>query len=310
MPDHGLDGALDVVGARGPWTHSEVSANGIRLHVVEAGTGPLVLLLHGFPEFWWAWRHQLTALADAGLRVVASDLRGYGGTDKPPRGYDGFTLTGDIAGLVRALGERDAMLVGADWGGLLAWVAATAHPRVVRRLAVIGMPHPLRLRAALVGDAAQLRATRHAMTFQAPRYPESQLTRDDAAYVGRLLRDWSGPAWRRTADFAIACQRYRAAMQIPAVAHSALEYYRWMMRSQLRPDGYRFRKLMSTPVTVPTLQLHGADDPNILSRSAQGSGRYVAAPYQWRAIEGCGHFPAEEAPDVVSGELIGWAKSD
>src|SRR5437016_1263164 len=90
----------------GPWLHRDVSANGIRLHVAEAGNGPLVVLLHGFPEFWWSWRHQLVALADAGDRVVAPDLRGYGASDKPPRGYDAVTLAGDIAGLVRAMGER------------------------------------------------------------------------------------------------------------------------------------------------------------------------------------------------------------
>jgi pimeloyl-ACP methyl ester carboxylesterase len=98
----------------GPWTHREISANGIRLHVAEAGGGPLVLLLHGFPEFWWSWRSQLPALADAGLRAVAVDLRGYGDSDKPPRGYDLWTLAGDVAGLVRALGGTRAALVGQD----------------------------------------------------------------------------------------------------------------------------------------------------------------------------------------------------
>ena len=126
----------------GPWTHRVVSANGIGLHVAEAGTGPLVLLLHGFPEFWWTWRHQLVGLADAGFRVVAPDLRGYGASDKPPRGYDAVTLAADVAGLVRALGERDATIVGHDWGGLLAWTVGTLHPRVVRRLAVLGAAHP------------------------------------------------------------------------------------------------------------------------------------------------------------------------
>ena len=103
-----------TVRVAGPWTHHEVSANGIRLHIAELGTGPLVLLLHGFPEFWWSWRHQLVGLAGAGLRAVAVDLRGYGDSDKPPRGYDGWTLAGDVAGLIRALGERSAAVVGHD----------------------------------------------------------------------------------------------------------------------------------------------------------------------------------------------------
>ena len=106
-----------MVRVAGPWTHRDVSANGIRLHVAELGEGPLVLLLHGFPEFWWSWRHQLTSLAEAGYRAVAVDLRGYGDSDKPPRGYDGFTLAGDVAGLVKALGAQRAHLVGHAWGG-------------------------------------------------------------------------------------------------------------------------------------------------------------------------------------------------
>ena len=293
----------------GPWTHRDVSANGIRLHVAEAGTGPLVLLLHGFPEFWWSWRHQLVGLSDAGFRVVAPDLRGYGASDKPPRGYDAVTLAADVAGLVRALGERDAMIVGHDWGGMLAWTVGTLHPRVVRRLAVLAAPHPLRLRSALVTDPrGQLRASRYAFAFQAPRLAEWLLTRNDAEYVGELFERWSGPAWRRTADYAEAVRRCREAVRIPKTAPSALEYYRWMLRSVVRPDGFRYAKSLSEPVTAPTLQLHGGLDSSVLPRTAQGSGRYVAAAYEWRLLDGVGHFAHQEAPERVTGELLRWAK--
>jgi pimeloyl-ACP methyl ester carboxylesterase len=293
----------------GPWTHRDVSANGVRLHVAEAGSGPLVLLLHGFPEFWWSWRHQLVGLADAGYRVVAPDLRGYGASDKPPRGYDAVTLAGDVAGLVRALGERDATIAGQGWGGLLAWTVGTLHPRVVRRLAVLGAPHPRRLRSALIGDPrGQLRASGYAFAFQTPRHAESLLTRDDAAYVERLMRRWAGPRWQRSEDFAEAVPRCRAAMRIPKTAHCALEYYRWMLRSVPRPDGLRYARLLAEPVTAPTLQLHGQLDTCLLPRTAQGSGRYVAAAYEWRLLDGVAHFPQEEAPDTVTGELVRWAK--
>ncbi|HEX5496150.1 MAG TPA: alpha/beta hydrolase [Mycobacteriales bacterium] len=295
----------------GPWSHREVSANGVRLHVAEAGQGPLVLLLHGFPEFWWAWRHQLTGLADAGYRVVAPDLRGYGASDKPPRGYDAYSLAGDVAGLVRALGERDAMIAGHGWGGTLAWTVATLHPRVVRRLVTVGTPHPLRLRAALFSDPrGQLAASRYMLTFQAPRYPETLLTRNGAEYVGQLLAAWSGSRWRRTVDYGEAVRRYTEAIRIPATAHCALEYYRWSMRSLTRSDGWRYAKVMQQPVTAPTLQLHGAVDRCMLPRTAQGSGRYVAATYEWRLLDGVGHFPHEEAPEAVTGDLVRWAKGD
>ena len=121
----------------GPWTHRYVAANGARFHVAEAtdpsADGPLVLLLHGFPEFWWVWRAQLPALAEAGYRAVAMDLRGYGGSDKTPRGYDPVTLAQDVSGVVKALGERSAVVVGHGWGGYAAWATAVLHPREVPR---------------------------------------------------------------------------------------------------------------------------------------------------------------------------------
>lgn len=121
----------------GPWQHRFVDANGVRFHVVEMGSGPLILLLHGFPEFWWTWQHQIPALAEAGYRVAAVDLRGYGASDKPPDGYDVYTMASDITGLIRALGERDAVVVGHDLGGTLGFAAAGFHPRSFRRLVVL-----------------------------------------------------------------------------------------------------------------------------------------------------------------------------
>jgi pimeloyl-ACP methyl ester carboxylesterase len=291
----------------GPWTHRDISANGVRLHAAEAGEGPLVLLLHGFPQFWWAWRSQLVEVAAAGFRVVAPDLRGYGASDKPPRGYDLPTLSADVAALVRALGEQDAVVVGHDWGGLLAWTTAALHPRSVRRLVVLSMAHPRPLRASIT-DPRQRRALRHALRFQLPRLPERRLTRADDDPVAELMRRWAGPDWTHTADFAEAVARYRAAARIPQAAYGAMEYYRWAGRSQLRPDGLRYARRMAAPVSAPTLQLHGALDPYVLPATARASGQYVAGAYEWRELPGTGHFPAEEAPDQVSADIIRWAK--
>ncbi len=287
----------------GPWTHRAVHAGGTRFHVVEAGDGPLVLLLHGFPQFWWTWRHQLVSLPAAGYRAVAADLRGYGASDKPPRGYDLPTLAMDAAGLIRALGETGAIVVGHDWGGLLAWTMGALDPKVVRRLVPVSAPHPLRLRASLITDPlGQLRASGHSLGFQLPALPERRLTADGGALVGRLLDEWSGPEWPPE-DVALT---YRDAFRIPGVAHCALEYHRWFGRSQLRPDGLRYARQMRAEVEAPTLQLHGSLDSCILPRTAQGSSRFVAAPYRWRMIEGAGHFPHEERPEQFDAELIAW----
>ena len=304
-PPDGQPDATSVL-LPGPWTHRDISANGVRLHVAEAGSGPLVLLLHGYPQFWWTWRHQLTALADAGFHAVALDLRGYGASDKPPRGYDLPTLAADIAALVRALGEQDAVLVGHDWGGLLGWTTAALHPRSVRTLVVLSMAHPRRLRAAMA-DPGQRRASRYALRYQLPRLPERRLTRADDDPVADLLQRWAGPAWTGTADFAGAVERYRSAARIPQAAYGAMEYHRWAARSQLRPDGLRYARRMAAPITAPTLQLHGELDTCVLPSTARGSGRYVAGAYEWRELPGIGHFPQEETPDVVSAAIAGWA---
>jgi pimeloyl-ACP methyl ester carboxylesterase len=292
----------------GPWAHRFVNANGTRLHVVEAGTGPLVLFLHGFPEFWWAWHHQVRAVAEAGFRAVAVDLRGCGASDKPPRGYDGYTMAADVAGLIRALGERGAILVGSGYGGLLAWAAATFHPRLVRRLVVVGAAHPLRLRAALVTDPrGQLAAALPVLRFQVPRF-EHVLTRDGAALAGEYLRRWGGPDWVDGPDFADYETHCRDAIRIPQAAFCAMEAYRWALRSALRLHGYRFVKALQRPIVSPTLQLHGAVDPATLPRTAQGSGRYVIADYEWRLIDGVGHFPHVEVPELITAEILRWAK--
>ncbi|WP_369259446.1 alpha/beta fold hydrolase [Geodermatophilus amargosae] len=264
-------------------------------------------MLHGFPQFWWTWRAQLPALAAAGFRAVAPDLRGYGASDKPPRGYDLPTAASDVAALVRALGERDAVVVGHDWGGLVAWTMAALHPRVVRRLVVVSMAHPRLLRAGL-RDAAQRRALRHVLRFQLPRLPEWRLTRTDDDPVAEWLRNWAGPDWTQTADFAEAVGRYRSAARIPQAAYGSMEYFRWAGRSQVRPDGLRYARRMAAPVTAPTLQLHGDADPLVLPRTARGSGRYVAGAYEWCELPGVGHFPPEEAAAELGTAIAGWAR--
>ena len=284
----------------GPWRHRDVVASGLRFHVAEHGPadGPLALLLHGFPEFWWSWRHQLVALGEAGFRAVAVDLRGYGASDKPPRGYDGYTLSADVAGLVRALGSRDAWLIGHDWGGALAWSTATLHPGVVNRVTVLSCPHPLRFAEALRTDRQQLRMSGYMAGFQVPMLPEKRLCEGDL--VERLMQRWGGPSFPDD-ETVIRCTE---AMGIPGTATCALEYYRWAFRSRVRPSGHRFSRLMAQGVRAPVLQLHGALDGGIRPESAHGSGAWAHGPYELQVLEGLGHFPHEESPELITAMLL------
>lgn len=308
-----LPGAPDssIVLVDGPWTHRTVRANGIALHVAELGSGPMVLLLHGFPQFWWAWHQQLVDLADAGYRAVAVDLRGYGASDKPPRGYDSPTLAADMAALVTSLGESAALVVGTDLGGTLAWTMAAAHPRVVRGLVVVGAAHPLRMRAALhlgSGSAQRTAWLGTLRTFQVPRRAENLLSRD-SRWVRALFDRWSGSRWRAAPTYAEDVERYAEAMRIHPVSYSAAEHYRWEWRSRFRKDGRRFTATMRAAITAPVLHLHGGDDRCVLPGTAQGSGQFVSGPYEWRVLAGVGHFPHNEVPEFVSGEIVRWAKN-
>ena len=175
-----------------------------------------------------------------------STCAGYGASDKPPRGYDGYTMAGDVAGLIRALGERTAYLVGAGYGGMIGWATAAFHPKLVRRLVVLGAAHPLRLRAALATDPrGQLAAAGPVLKFQLPRF-EHVLTRNNAALVGEYMAMWGGPDWVGTDEYRDYERCCREAMRIPQAAFCALETYRWAARSALRLQGYRFVKQLQT----------------------------------------------------------------
>ncbi|WP_324193019.1 alpha/beta hydrolase [Nocardia transvalensis] len=294
----------------GPWTHKDVHANGIRFHVVEAAPAhavfaetPLVLLLHGFGDFWWSWRHQLTGLAELGYRAVAVDLRGYGDSDKPPRGYDGWTLAGDVAGLIRALGHTEATLVGHAEGGLVCWATAVLHPRLVRSIALVSSPHPVALKQAVLRDRRQRSAwLPNFLRYQPPRYGEHLLTRRNGFEVERLLRQRVGHDWSRTTDFVDTAHRMRSAIRISGVAHCALEYQRWAFRSQWRPDGYRFMSAMREPVRVPVLVLHGDADRYILDTTVHRAHR-LSPDRRIVRVPGVGHFAHQESPESVTAEL-------
>lgn len=289
----------------GPWQHAYVAANGARFHVATLGRpeGPPVVLLHGFPQFWWAWRHQITALADAGHLVVAMDLRGYGGSDKTPRGYDPFTLAGDVAGVVSALGLPRAALVGHGWGGYVAWAVAVLHQRQVSSLATVSAPHPSwMLRSLRPGQG--LKGLGHVLAMQLPWLPERRLRSPRSGYLAGHLSAWAAPGSGFPSADELAT--YQSALAQWPSPHCALEFHRWLLRSRVRDDGRRFNTAMRSPVQVASYTIFGGADPALPDPRRDRSGRYVDAEYRTTILDGVGHFAPEEAPDRVSEMLVDW----
>lgn len=281
-----------------------LTANGIRFQALAAGPddGPLVLCLHGFPELARSWRHQLPALAGAGYRAVAPDLRGYGETDVQGP-YDVRTLAADVAGLVGALGRERAVVVGHDWGGAVAWSTAALHPTVVERLVVLNCPPATELFRTMLRSPRQLRKSSYILFFQLPRLPERRLAEDGAAAIARAL---VGGSHRRGVWPAEELDAYRAAFARPGRAKAAIDWYRVAFRRTLRPR----RRRPFPRVAAPTLVLWGVEDRFL--------GRELVAPERLRSvladgntprviwIEDAGHFVQNEAPERVNTELLRW----
>jgi pimeloyl-ACP methyl ester carboxylesterase len=275
----------------------DVSTNGIRLRCHLAGEGPLVVLLHGFPERWFSWEPQLRALAAAGYRAVAPDLRGYGDSDRPAAGYDVDTLSADIAGLIEALGETRATVVGHDWGGALTWCIAERYPARVQRFAVLNCPHPWVLRnVGLFGSRRQFARSWYILFFGLPGLPERQLSRDHAAAIPQIFR---GGAFDRTRFTDALIQPYRDSIRGPDDVTPMLAYYRAALRGALRPIA------PPRPIDAPGLLLWAEEDP-ALGTELISPHLAFARSLRVERIPRCGHFVQIERPDEVSARLLRW----
>ena len=271
---------------------SEYAAvNGVQLHYRESGRGPLVILLHGFPEFWYAWRHLIPALADAGYHAVAPDLRGYNLSGKPPgiRSYALHTLADDIAALIHHLGERRAHIIGHDWGGMVAWQLAMAHRDFVDRLVVLNAPHPRALRREL-GSLDQVLRSSYGLLFQLPRLPEWLIARDDFALVRRLF---TNDPTRRDAFTSLDIDRYVTALARPWALTSALNYYRAAVRHPpVRTPSF------SSRIDAPTLVIWGDRDRYLIPRLADGLEAWVPDVRVERVAEASHWLPSDAPADV------------
>lgn len=282
-------------------THAYATVNGINLHFVEKGAGPLVILLHGFPEMWWSWRHQIPALAQAGYRVVAPDLRGYNDTDaKGP--YDVDTLRDDVVALLDHLGAEKAVVVAHDWGGYVGWHLATTRPSRVDRLAVLNCPHPVLLQQALFTRPSQLRRSWYIFAFQLPILPERVLLRDKGQATARIVRSMAIDKTNFGLD---ELEPLVAAIRKPGRAAAMVGWYRAALRAGLRGGRAGPPALRAyAKITVPTLLLWAMDDHALgYDDLVPGTERFVPG-LEIQTLARCGHFVQAERPDEVNRRLL------
>lgn len=267
----------------------------VRLHYVEAGEGPPVVLLHGFPDFWYSWRFQIPALAGAGFRVIAPDMRGYNLSSRPPgvSPYAPGRLAADIRDLIAERGATRACVAGHDWGAAVAWVTAMRHPDAVERLAILNVPHPRRMREALRRPSRQLMRSWYMFFFQLPWVPERLVRTGDWRALRAPLAD-ARPGAFTPADL----DRYREAWSQPGAVTAMLNYYRAAMR---RPPGGGGPL---PPIQAPTLVIWGERDRHLGAELAEPERRDVPHLDRVVRLPDASHWVQHDEPERVSELLI------
>jgi pimeloyl-ACP methyl ester carboxylesterase len=316
-------------------THRTVETNGIRMHVAEAGTGPLVVLCHGFPESWYSWRHQLHALAEAGFHAVAPDMRGYGQTDKPEAidHYTLFHVVGDMVGLVEALGEETAVIAGHDWGAPVAWHAALLRPDRFR--GVIGLSVPYRPRGPVRPTTAMPQtddAVWYQLYFQEPGIAEAEYDNNVRTVFRSGLISISGDAPPDARPFGMVPRRggglflqNREPPPLPDwLTEADVDFY----TAEFTRSGFRgglnwYRNIdrnwellapfAGMPVTVPALYIAGDRDPVVrfpgMDRLIPSLAHFVPQLRGTKMLPECGHWTQQERPQEVNAAMINFLRS-
>ncbi len=278
--------------------HGYAEHDGVRIHYAEMGEGPLVVMIHGFPDFWYTWRHQMAGLADA-YRVVAIDLRGYNLSDQP-EGVEAYAmplLIGDVAAVIRHLGEESAVIVAHDWGGVIAWQFAYALPQMVEAMVILNLPHPNGLNQAWSGNAEALAGTDYARVFREgnPADPE--------VFFGLPMTPQTLSGW--VADEA-AKARYVEAFERSSF-DGMLAYYKANYPDLTDPN--REPPAPLPPLAKSTLMFHGLEDTALHSDALNNTWDWIDAEFTLVTVPGAGHFVQQDAAELVTSTMRQWLDS-
>lgn len=272
------------------WTSDFITTNKVKLHYVTQGEGPLMLMLHGFPEFWYSWRHQIPEFAQA-YKVVAVDLRGYNESDKPKElsAYSIKELILDVKGLIEGLGYDECVLVGHDWGGFIAWNFAYCYPQMLSKLIVLNLPHPTKFKQGL-GTIQQLLKSWYIFFFQLPLLPELYLQADDYRIVGEAFTKM---AINKNTFSEADLNAYKDAAAKRGALTAMVNYYR-----NLFPSLFATQQTQGL-LNVPTLMIWGENDLALGQELTYGTEEYVR-DFQIRYIPNCSHWVQQERPELVN----------
>ncbi|MBF2004979.1 alpha/beta fold hydrolase [Chlorogloeopsis fritschii PCC 9212] len=271
------------------WKHDYIITNGVKLHYVTQGEGPLMLMLHGFPEFWYSWRHQIPEFAKY-FKVVAVDLRGYNDSDKPKEqsAYVMDEFIKDVKGLIKGLGYEKCVLVGHDWGGAIAWCFTYAHPEMVEKLIVLNIPHPAKFSEGL-RTPQQLLKSSYMFLFQLPWLPEVLIQSADYQAIETALK---GMAVNKSTFTQADIDAYKDAAAKRGALTAMLNYYRNIFQQRLLNPSWGV-------LEVPTLMIWGEKDTALGKELSYGTEAYVR-DLQIRYIPNCSHWVQQEKPELVN----------
>lgn len=271
------------------WQHEYIITNGVKLHYVTQGSGSLMLMLHGFPEFWYSWRHQIPEFAKD-FKVVAVDLRGYNDSDKPKEqsAYIMDELIKDIEGVIKGLGYNNCILVGHDWGGAIAWSFAYTYPEMVERLIIINFPHPMKLIQGLYTPQQLLRSW-YIFLFQLPWLPEFLLQVSDYQAITKIIQ---GTATNKNAFTQADMKAYKNAAAKPGAIAAMVNYYRNIFQ-------HFFLTQNGEILDVATLMIWGENDTALGKELTYNTAAYISN-LKIKYIHSCGHWVQQEQPKLVN----------